>query len=616
MPSGYAGKILWVDLISGKIKDEMLDEKICRDYVGGYGLGARIIFTHQKPGADPLGPENIFGLVTGPLTGTPALGGSRYIAVGKSPLTGTWGDGNSGGYFGPLLKFAGYDAVFFTGISPRPVYLLIDNGRAEIRDATHLWGKDCAEVDDALKAEFGSSAESCCIGPAGEKLARIAAVINNRGRAAARSGLGAVMGSKRLKAVVARGNAKVPLADAAGAAELRKKWLPQLTGHAEGMRKFGTPMILMPCATKGDSPIKNWEGVQAIDFPNVEKLDANHVVALQERKYACYQCTLGCGGHMQAGKEYPYPAGAHKPEYESLGMFGTNLLNDNLESIIMANDLCNRAGLDTISTGACVAFAMECYEKGIISREDAGGLDLSWGNHAAIVKLTEMIGKRKGLGDLLADGVMRAAQKIGKGSDQYAMHIQGEEIPAHDAKYGLHWAIAYRMDPTPGRHTTGMGAIRAGVTIPPMPTDPKSQYGRAAATRVTQSMACFVQSTGLCAFLVGSYPHVDTFLEFMKAVTGWDLTVDEIIRTGERIYNLRQAFNVREGLNSLEFKVPPRMAGIPPKKTGPLAGITLDEAGIDREYVTELDWDPRSAKPNKKKLLELGLADVAKVLWP
>jgi aldehyde:ferredoxin oxidoreductase len=614
MPYGYMGKILWVDLTSGKISDEALSEKVYRDYIGGYGLGARILFSHMKSGEDALGPGNIFGVVTGPLTGTAALGGSRYIAVGKSPLTGGWGDANSGGYFGPYLKFAGYDAVFVRGISPKPVFLAIDNGRAELRDAAGLWGKDCAEADDRLKAEFGRQAESCMIGPSGEKLARIAAVINNKGRAAARSGLGAVMGSKKLKAIVVRGNAKVPLADAAAVSALRKKYLPLLGGHAEGMKQFGTPMILMGCATKGDAPIRNWDGVQETDFTTVEKLDANHVIALQEKKYACYQCPFGCGGHMKAGTEYNYAAGAHKPEYESLGMFGTNLLNDNLESIIMANDVCNRGGLDTISAGACVAFAMECYEHGILTKADCGNLDLKWGNHKSIVRLTEMIANREGLGDILADGVKIAAERIGRGSEAYAMHIQGQEIPAHDAKYGLHWGLAYRMDPTPGRHTTGMGAIRGGLDLPPM--DPKSQYGRAPATRITQSMANYVQSTGLCAFLVMAYPHLDNFKEFMKAATGWDLSTEEILKVGERIYTLRQAFNVREGLNALQFKVPPRIAGIPPKTHGPLKGITLDEPGMDREWLVELDWDPVTAKPNKKKLLELGLDDVAQALWP
>ncbi len=614
MANGYLGKILWVDLTEKKLKNEVLDEKLCREYIGGYGLGARVIFSHQKAGVDALGPENIFGIVTGPLTGTPALGGSRYVVVGKSPLTGGWGDANAGGYFGPHLKFAGYDAVFFTGISPQPVYLVIDSGQAELKDAAHLWGKDCSEVDDILKNEFGKEAESCYIGPGGEKLSLISAVINNKGRAAARCGLGAVMGSKRLKAVVVRGNFKVPVADADKAAELRKKYIPLLTGPAEGLKRFGTPAILMPCATKGDSPIKNWVGIQAVDFPTVEKLDANHIMALQEKKYACYQCPLGCGGYMQAGTEYNYPAGAHKPEYESLGMFGTNLLNDNLESIIMACDLCNRAGLDTISVGSCIGFAMECYEKGLITRKETGGLDLTWGNHKAIVKLTDMIGKREGFGDILADGARMAAERIGQGADQYAVHIQGQEIPAHDPRYGLQWAISYRMDPTPGRHNTGLGAIRNGVPLPPM--DPKSQIGRGPATRLNHSLACFVQSTGLCGFLAGAYPHVDTFFEFMKAVTGWDLTFDEIFKTGERIYDLRQAFNIREGLNSLQFKVPGRIMGIPPMADGPWKGVTLDEELMDREYMLEMDWDPKTAKPSKKKLLELGLDDVARELWP
>jgi aldehyde:ferredoxin oxidoreductase len=613
MSNGYMGRYLWVDLTRGEVTVDELDEKTCRDYIGGYGLGARILFTREKAGADPLGPDNAFGLVTGPLTGTPALGGSRYIAVGKSPLTGGWGDANSGGYFGPGLKFAGFDAVFVTGASPRPVYLYIDNGKTELRDASHLWGKDCAELDDYIKSELGRDTEMACIGPAGEKLARIAAVINNRGRAAARSGLGAVMGSKKLKAVVVNGKMKVPMSDPARTAELRKKYLSQLTGHAEGMRQFGTPMILMSCATKGDSPIKNWDGVQAIDFPTVEKLSANHVIALQEKKYACYLCPLGCGGHMKAGTEYDYAAGAHKPEYESLGMFGTNLLVDNLEAVIMANDICNRYGLDTISTGACIGFAMECYEKGILTLKDTDGLELRWGNHKAMVTMAEKIGKREGLGDILADGVKIAAAKIGRGAEKYAMHIQGEEIPAHDPKYGLHWAITYRMDPTPGRHTTGMGAIRDGLPIPPM--DPKSQYGRAPAQKVSQSAACFVQSTGLCAFLVMAYPNNDVFIEFMNAVTGWDLTTAEMLKTGERIYTIRHAFNLREGLNPLEYYVPDRITGRPPKTQGPLKGVTLDEEAIDRELLTEFDWDARTTRPSRKKLEELGLDDVAQQLY-
>lgn len=609
------GKMLWVDLTHRNLQEEALDEKLCRDFIGGYGLGARLLFSRMKPGADPMGPDNVLGFVTGPLTGTPALGGSRYVVVTKSPLTGGWGDANSGGYFGPHLKFAGYDAVFFTGISAKPVLLVIDSGKAELRDAAYLWGKDAAEVDDVLRAEFGKESESCCIGPSGEKLALIAAVINNKGRAAGRSGVGAVMGSKRLKAIVVKGNARVPLADAALAGELRKKYLSALTGNATAMRQFGTPFLLMPCATKGDSPIKNWAGLQAVDFPTVENIDANHVIALQEKRYACYMCPLGCGGHMKAGTEYKYAAGAHKPEYESLGMFGTNLLIDNLEAIIMANDICNRYGLDTISAGACLGFAMECYEKGILTKKDTDGIELTWGNHRAMVDMLEKLARREGFGNILADGVKVAAEKIGRGSEKFAMHIQGEEIPAHDPKFNLNWAVGYRLDPTPARHTQGMGVSHTGSGLPLPPFDPKSQYGRAPSHKIRHSYSHCIQAAGLCAPVAGSYPGAGTFVDFMNAVTGWGFTLDEFLKIGERITNIRQAFNVREGLNSSRFAVPDRITGIPPQKEGPLAGITLDFPAIAREYYTEMDWDPQTSKPNRKKLTELGMQDVAVAIW-
>jgi len=368
MLGGYMGKILFADLSKGKLKDEPLEEKFCRDFIGGYGIGARIIYSRQKGGVDPLGPENILGIMTGPLTGSPALSGSRYTVVGKSPLTGTWGDANSGGYFGPHLKFAGYDGLFFTGISPKPVYLLIKDGKAELRDAAHLWGKDSFETEDILRSELGEKTEVCCIGPSGENLSLIAAVMNNKGRAAGRSGLGAVMGSKKLKAVAVIDNSKIPLADEQEARELRRKYIGKLDKSlADLFRDTGTPGITADSAHSGDSPVKNWGGVGIIDFPNAKLISDDNVIDLQSKKYACWHCSFGCGGHMKAGTEYQYEAGAHKPEYETLCMFGTNCLNTNLESIIKVNDICNRYGLDTISTGATISFTIECYENGIIN---------------------------------------------------------------------------------------------------------------------------------------------------------------------------------------------------------------------------------------------------------
>ena len=429
MANGYMGKMLFVDLSTGKIEEEALDEKLCRDFLGGYGIGARIIYSRQKAGVDPLGPDNIFGFTTGPLTGTPAPFGSRYTVVGKSPLTGTWGDANSGGFFGPHLKFAGYDAVFFKGISEKPVYLFIDNGKAELRDATHLWGKDSNETEDILRDELGKKVEVACIGQAGEKLSLISCVMNNKGRAAARSGLGAVMGSKRLKAVAVLGNMEVPLADKKKVGDLRKEYQKAFDGMMyEMMKNYGTCGGTAQSAQVGDSPVKNWSGAGIVDFPNASAVSDDAIIGLQRKRYACYRCSVGCGGLMKAGKEYDYEEGAHKPEYETLAAFGSMLLNDNAESIIMANDICSRYGLDTISAGATIAFAMECYDNGLITKADTDGIELTWGNHRAIIAMTEKLAKREGFGDVLADGTKVAAERIGKGSDKYAMHAGGRGI--------------------------------------------------------------------------------------------------------------------------------------------------------------------------------------------
>ena len=278
MAHGFMGKILWVDLAKKRIKEEALDEKMGRDYLGGYGLGARILFDRQKPGVDPLGPEAILGFVTGVLTGTPTMGGSRYVVVGKSPLTGGWGDANSGGNFGPYLKFAGYDAVFFTGIAAKPVYLYIDNGKAEIRDAAHLWGKDSFDTEDILRAELGKDVELACIGPSGESVSLIAAVMNNKGRAAGRSGLGAVMGSKKLKAIVLKGNMKVPMADEKAANDMRKRHLANMGPRTKFMREFGTAGLFDGACESDDAPCKNWAGASIVDYPKYKNLNGQAVL--------------------------------------------------------------------------------------------------------------------------------------------------------------------------------------------------------------------------------------------------------------------------------------------------------------------------------------------------
>jgi len=612
------GKMLFVDLSKHKLSDEALDEKLCRQFIGGYGIGARILFSGQKAGVDPLGPDNTLGILTGPFTGTPAVSGTRYTVVAKSPLTGGWGDANSGGYFGAFMKFAGYDALFFTGISAKPVYLFINNGKAELRDAVHIWGKDTYQTEEMLKSELGKDVEVACIGPSGENLSLIAAIIS-KARTAARSGLGAVMGSKKLKAVAVRGNMKVPLADEQRTKELRRKYTAELGGHIDWLKPFGTPFLVDIGVQSGDSPVKNWAGVGAIDFPDFQPIAKEAVIERTMKKFACYMCPIGCGGVMKAGTgEYKYAAGTRRPEYETIAMFGTNCLNNNLESIIKAADICDRYGLDTISAGAAIALAIECYDKRLITKKDTDGIEMAWGNHKAIVAMTERLAKREGFGDVLADGVQVAAGKIGRGADEYAIHIGGQELPAHDPKLSFHYATSYRMDPTPGRHFVGSELAKK----PAHPSgllprfNLRSFSGRAEARKIGSSFHQVVVCTGTCIFVYWAFPNVDPIGEFMRAVTGWDVTSEELLKTGERIANIRQAFNIREGLNPLKLRVPDRVMGRPPLREGPVAGITVDEDTMIKEYLAAMDWDLKTAKPSKRKLLELGLADVAQQLWP
>ena len=594
MAGGYVGKVLFVDLSTGKLKDEVLEEKLCRDFIGSYGLGARIIYSHQKAGVNPLGPENILGFLTGPLTGTPTPTGTRYTVVGKSPLTGTWGDANSGGEFGPYLKFAGYDGVFFIGISDKPVYLFIDNGKAELRDARHLWGKDTHETEDILEAEHGRDSRVSCIGQPGERLSLISCIITDKGCAAGRSGLGAVMGSKRLKAVAAKGNRTVLVADSDTLDKVRREYLDAVMPKIETFHKYGTASHAARSAHDGDTPVKNWGGVGVIDFPDNSGIEADAVIANLNKHIGCWHCPVACEGSLNEGTgEYKYPSGSRRPEYETLASFGALVLNNNTESIAMANYICNRYGIDTISAGCTIAFAIECYENGLISREDTGGIELTWGNHRAIVAMTEKLAKREGFGDILADGVKVAAERIGKGAEEYAVHIGGQELGMHDPKLippqvGDMASVAarYQMDATPGRHTQGFGP---------------SSFPRHV-----------LSAAGLCFF-----GRVTNYLaKFISAVTGWDYSEDELLKTGDRIATMRHVFNLREGINPLERQVHPRIIGKPSFESGPLADVTADIEAQVYWNLGALDWDRVTTKPSKKKLLELGLDDVVKDLWP
>ncbi len=663
MPNGYHDKVLWVDLSSGKIKEESYGEELYRKFLGGYGLGAKLIWDRQKgSGIDALGEENILGFCPGLLTGTGALFAGRYMAVGKSPLTGTWGDANSGGFFSLEIKKCGYDGIFFTGRSEKPVYLLVADGKSKLKDASKLWGKDTIETEEAIRAAEGNKKiRVAAIGESGERCSLISGIVNDRGRIAARSGLGAVMGSKRLKAVALAGTGKIEVAGRAEIKDLNKKYLAYIkrterlqrylsgsvanwTGRIlrvsyfhmrqpwflwrELLRKFGTGGITSMSSESGDTPVKNWGGAGFRDFPlgsHAGRLGGDQVLMRQKKRYACQSCPVGCGGIVDYDDGRYKVADGHKPEYETVAAFGTLCLNNDLGSIFHLNEVCNLAGIDTISAGVSAAFAIECFENGLLTSKDTDGLQLTWGNSKAIVELVEKMIRREGIGDLLADGVRVAAEKIGKGSERFAIHAGGQEAPMHDSRYDPGFGLAYEAEPTPGRHT-----IASNTYIELMALEKKYPEMKAAATLIPKSkkyavsgkareqaiQSNFVQasnSLGMCIFGLQIGPGIPLF-EWTNAATGWDFTDHEYLETGERIQTLRHAYNVREGVKPTDTALAERATGRPPLTYGPNKNITLDQETMVREFYAYYDWDYETGRPSKTRLERLGLKEVEKEL--
>ena len=618
MIGGYAGKFIWVDLETGLITEETPAEEFLREYVGGYGVAARVLYDRIPPGADPLGPENVLAVITGLLTGTSAPTATRWTVAAKSPLTGGWGDANGSGFFGPAIKRAGVDAVFFTGISAKPVFLVIVDGKAELHDAAHLWGMDTYEVEDFVQAELGKGYEAICIGPAGEKLSLISGIIHKKGRAAARSGLGAVMGSKRLKMIAVQGTQEVNVADKNNVQNVRKKYAKQISdgvGSAKFYSVTGTPGYTPIGAKNGDSPTRNW-GASTDHFKDPDNLSFNKLLKFRIKKEACWRCPIACWGTSRCvyeGKSIE----AHQPEYETASAFGTMTMNNDYPSLIASNDLCNRYGLDSISAGGCLAFAIECFENGLIDLEDTGGIELRWGDHVAMNRMLEKLALRQDFGDLLADGVRIAAEKVGEASRPFAIHVGGQELPMHDPRYEPGLGVIYQMDATPGRHT------QAGqYNNPPLYPSEMPSYGdrreeQTGRGKYVKEVACMVHtmnSAGLCLF--GFFATEYTYLpEMLSAVTGWEITVEEMLRIGERIANIRQAFNVREGINAVRFDLPERAYGRPPLSDGPTAGIRVEAEAMLKEHLEQMGWTLDAAIPLPETLQLLGLADIVSDLW-
>ena len=621
---GYMGKLLFVNLSEMAIREEELSEEIAREFIGGYGIGVRKIYERMKPGADPLSQDNIFGLGTGPLTLAGTVSTCRFTTMGKSPLTGYWGDANSGGNFAIALRASGYDAVFFEGKAERPVYMRILNGKAELMDASHLWGKDTFETEGTILEENpGKDYKVVCIGMAGEKLSRIAAVINDRGRAAGRSGLGGVMGAKNLKAVACFGYRRPDIFDKYKVKSLVTDILNDIENDPtimfQIMSTTGTPGGMKSLLRAHDVPIKNWAGNHETDFPKDKwsKVGWDGMEKYVTEKYACVDCPIACGGWLTVDKGKYRVDEAHKPEYETLAAFGPNCLNDNMESLIYANELCNLYGLDTISTGAAIAFAMECFENGILTSQDTGGLELTWGNSDVIVKLIEQIGRREGLGEILTEGPKIAAEKIGKGAEQLAMHVGGEPLPMHDPRHAPGFGAIYVSDPTPARHTRGGTAFAEDGMAPepvmnllglPVKMERYNPENKGVYHAVLAGWQHLVNTSGACLFAADALNF--RLMDILGAVTGWELDIETLKTTGKRIATMLHAFNLREGFKPGDFTLPPRVNGIPPLTAGRLKGITIDSEGLKKQYYEAMGFDPVTGHIQPETIEALGLRDI------
>jgi len=621
---GYVGKMLFVNLSEGTIRQEELSEDLAKNFIGGYGIGARVIFERMKAGVDPLGPDNIFALGTGPLTLTGTVSTCRFTAMGKSPLTGYWGDANSGGNYAIAQKASGFDMLFFEGRAERPVYLLVNNGKAELKDASHLWGKNTIETEELIREENeGKDFKIACIGQAGENCARIAAVINDFGRAAARSGLGGVMGSKNLKAVACYGYQRPGIFDMekvkSVVTDINNDMVERPSIMYQVLSNTGTPGAMVPHLATHDSPIKNWAGNNVEDFPKEkwEKIGWDAMEKYVVDKYACVDCQIACGGWLTVdGGKYAVKK-SHKPEYETLAAFGCNCLNENMESIIYANELCNLYGLDTIGTGSTISFAMECYENGLLTNSDTDGLELTWGNGDAIIELVHKIAKREGIGDILAEGGKAAAAKIGKGAEQFSMNVGGEELPMHDPRQSPGWGATYVSDPTPSKHTRGGTQFAEEGQAPEHlmellgipsklekydPTD-KGKYHA-----ILAGWQHLTNTSGACLFAADGLNF--RFLDLMKAITGWDLNPENLVHTGQRIATMLHAFNLREGFKPADFTIPPRASGNPPLKAGKLKDVTLDLEALRRQYYEAMGYNPETGDIGKERIESLGLQNI------
>jgi len=599
--NGWTGKILRVNLSTGKLSTEPLDPDSAKDYLGARGLGTKIMTDEVDPKVDPLSPKNKLIFAPGPLTGSYAPSAGRYTVVTKGALTGAIASSNSGGVWGPELKFAGYDALIIEGAAPKPVYLWIRNQKVEIRDASHIWGKTVPETSDAIRAETDDDAKIACIGPAGENRVLFAAIMNDLHRAAGRSGTGAVMGSKNLKAIAVVGSGAVTCADPkafeTAVMDAREKIQKHPVGGA-GLRLYGTNVLTNILNEVGGYPTRNFQDGH---FPTADKIGGETLAAtLLQRPRGCFSCIISCGRVTKVTNK-KYAGEGEGPEYETAWGFGGDCGVDNLDAVTKANYLCNEYGMDTISMAATIACAMELYERGFISRKDTGGVALEWGNAEAMVEATRLTGVGEGFGKKLALGSYRLAESYGH--SELSMTVKKQEIPAYDARAIQGIGLNYATANCGAAHVRGY-TISPEVLGVPMKVDKDTIEGKPALVILFQNLTAALDATGSCLFATFGI-GADELAGMLSAVTGVAYTTDDFMKCGDRIYNLERQWNLAAGLTAKDDTLPIRLLN-EPIKTGASKGMVSRLPEMLPTYYELRGWDGNGV-PTPAKLGELSL---------
>jgi aldehyde:ferredoxin oxidoreductase len=613
LPKGYNGRILRVDLTKGKINVEAPSETWYRSYLGGMGAVAYHLLREVPAKSDPLSPENLLIMAPGVISGAPFSGSGRNAVGGKSPLTGGFGEADVGGYWAAELKHAGFDMIFFTGAAEAPVWLWVEDGEAELRDASGLWGLEVAECEDRMRKELGEpQAKTSLIGPAGERLSRLACVINDLNHAAGRSGMGAVMGSKNLKGVAVRGHNPPELADPEKVRELAKTLVARIPDEAQGLRDYGTGAIMDAYAETGNLPTRN--------FRDGEFWEASEIDAIATKKRygvrmgTCYACAVACKKEVALEEPYVVEARYGGPEYETLGALGSDCGVSDLAAICKANELCQRYGLDTIGVGTTIAFAMECFEEGIITPMMTGGLDLRFGNAEAMLKAVELIGKREGIGDLLAEGTKRAAESLGGDAMNYAVHVKGQEVPMHEPRYKRGLGLGYAMSPTGADHCHNIhdpvmtdvnyAKLRPMGILEEVPVDSLGP-DKVRLYKYWMEMRVLANCLSICQFPPWRFTE---YVELVNAVTGWDTTIYELAKIAQRTLNLARVFNLREGFTVADDWLPQRF--FRPQTSGALSETAVNAEELRHAidtYYEMMGWTAEGV-PRPGVLHELGVS--------